>query len=75
MGVHGYNNSLSEMNPYFIAKGPAFKKGFNATQFLNIDIYVLVCYLLEVEPAPNNGSFDRVRQLLADDGNRWERES
>ena len=54
------------MHPYFLATGPAFKAGYNTTQpFTNLDIFPLMCHLLGVETCPpNNGSFDRVKQLL-----------
>jgi len=68
VGEHGYNNSLTDMHPFFIAYGPAFKKGYNATQFMNLDIYPLMCHILGVKPAPNNGSFDRVRSILKNNG-------
>lgn len=59
------------MHPYFIGYGPAFKKGFNVTQFMNLDLFPLMCYILGIEPTPNNGSFERVRMLLNDNGVKW----
>ena len=51
-----------------MAHGPAFKKHFKVDTFRNVDIYGLMCHVLGVEPAPNNGSMDIVSQmLLADD--------
>ncbi|OUC43555.1 type I phosphodiesterase / nucleotide pyrophosphatase [Trichinella nativa] len=70
IGQHGYSNLISDMHPYFIAYGPAFKKNFQVDTFQSIDIYELICYILNMEPAPNNGSFDRVKQLLIDEGKR-----
>lgn len=68
VGEHGYNNSFTDMHPYFIAYGPAFKKGFNITQFQNLDIYPLMCNILGVQAAPNNGSFERVKSILKGNG-------
>lgn len=68
VGEHGYNNSLTDMHPYFIGYGPAFKKGYNITQFMNLDIYPLMCNILGITPAPNNGSFDRVKSILKNEG-------
>ncbi|XP_039260600.2 bis(5'-adenosyl)-triphosphatase enpp4-like isoform X2 [Styela clava] len=67
MGRHGYNNSLMNMHVFFLATGPSFKEGFLSEPFELIDIYSLMCYILEIKPAPNNGSFDAVRQLLRDE--------
>lgn len=35
---------------------------------MNLDIYPLMCHILGIEPAPNNGSFDRVRSILKNNG-------
>ncbi|XP_053396057.1 ectonucleotide pyrophosphatase/phosphodiesterase family member 5-like [Mercenaria mercenaria] len=64
-GVHGYNPRLvANMRPFFIAMGPAFKKGYLSDQFNSVDIYPLMCHVLGIEPAPNNGSFDNVKDIL-----------
>ncbi|XP_045197523.2 bis(5'-adenosyl)-triphosphatase enpp4-like [Mercenaria mercenaria] len=66
LGEHGYNNSLASMHPFFIAMGPDFKPGAKVDTFNNVDIYPLMCTLLGLKPAPNNGSLDVVSQLLID---------
>ncbi|XP_061177619.1 ectonucleotide pyrophosphatase/phosphodiesterase family member 5-like [Saccostrea echinata] len=63
-GQHGYNNSLLEMHPYFMAMGPAFKINHSVETFNNVDIYPLICKILGIEPAPNNGSLKNVQDLL-----------
>lgn len=65
-GTHGYLNDYEEMNAFFVAFGPAFKKGYViSTDYIqNIDIYPLMCHILGVDPAPNNGSFDRISIIL-----------
>lgn len=63
-GNHGYNNSFSNMHPFFIARGPSFKKGFKIDTFNNVDIYPLMCEILGIKPAPNNGSLENVKSLL-----------
>jgi len=63
-GAHGYDNHDTEMLALFRAVGPSFKKGFHATEFQNVDIYPLLTYLLGIEPAPNDGQFDRIKQVL-----------
>ncbi|GAB6032703.1 ectonucleotide pyrophosphatase phosphodiesterase [Chamberlinius hualienensis] len=64
LGNHGYNNSLPSMRPFFVAHGPAFKSGFVSKPFRNIDIYPLACYILSIQPMPNNGSLDNVVEML-----------
>ena len=63
-GNHGYNNSIKEMHPFFIAHGPAFKKGYQSNSFSIVNIYSLMCHLLEITPAPNNGDLTAVSQML-----------
>ncbi|XP_055889959.1 ectonucleotide pyrophosphatase/phosphodiesterase family member 5-like [Biomphalaria glabrata] len=67
LGNHGYNNSLQDMHPFFIAMGPSFKKNFSVETFNSVDIYPLLCHLLHLTPAPNNGSLDIVSQLLIEE--------
>lgn len=52
------------MFPMFIAHGPAFKKGHKTRNFNNVDLYPLMCLILGVTPAYNNGSIDNVLDLL-----------
>lgn len=67
VGEHGYNNSLQSMHPFFIATGPSFKSGASVETFSNLDIYPLMCHLLGLPPAPNNGSLNIVKKLLKDE--------
>ena len=63
-GDHGYNNSLPDMHPYFMAMGPAFKVKHTVKTFKNVDVYPLICKILGIQPAPNNGSLEIVQNLL-----------
>ena len=64
-GHHGYDpNKDHDLYPLFVASGPAFKTGYISEPIKSVDLYPLMCKLLEIEPAPNNGSMERVRQLL-----------
>lgn len=38
---------------------------------MNLDLFPLMCYILNIEPTPNNASFERVRKILKDEGRRW----
>nr|KAG5708922.1 hypothetical protein BaRGS_009331 [Batillaria attramentaria] len=68
-GSHGWDPRYSiNMYPFFIATGPAFKKGVrDAAPFRMVDIYPMMCHILGLEPAPNNGTLDNVRHILATD--------
>lgn len=65
-GEHGYSTTIKDMYPFFIARGPAFKQNFTTQPFEIIDIYPLICHILGIEPAPNNGSLARVKGLFKD---------
>lgn len=67
-GAHGYDPAkVPEIHPFFIASGPAFKKGLISNPIHMVDIYSLMCHILKVKPAPNNGSLDNVKHLLVEE--------
>lgn len=63
-GMHGFDNANPLMNGVFYAFGPDFKVGYEAPQLQNIDLYELLCRLLEIAPASNNGSLERIESVL-----------
>lgn len=62
-GTHGYDPSYNDMHALFRAVGPAFKH-INLPHFPNVDVYPLLCHLLGIEPAPNDGSLNIVKRML-----------
>lgn len=63
-GTHGYDNAVASMQALFMADGPAFKDGARVDTVMNLDVYELVCHLLGLKPAQNDGSFDRIKDVL-----------
>lgn len=63
-GEHGYDDALASMRGIFVAGGPAFRRGVVVERFQNIHVYDLLCALLGLRPAPNDGSPDSVRVML-----------
>lgn len=63
-GAHGYDNKYQSMQATFIAHGPAFKRGFLAEPFENVEVYNLMCRILGLKPANNDGKLERVSNLL-----------
>jgi predicted AlkP superfamily pyrophosphatase or phosphodiesterase len=63
-GAHGYDPTDPYMHAIFRAVGPAFKEGYIARQFVNIDIYPLLCHLMGIQPAPCDGELDRIKHVL-----------
>ncbi|KAI3360885.1 hypothetical protein L3Q82_012896 [Scortum barcoo] len=67
-GDHGYHNGEMDMKTIFWAYGPDFKKNFLSDPFDSIHIYPLMCELLQIEPAPHNGSLTATENLLLSRG-------
>ncbi|KFQ25589.1 Ectonucleotide pyrophosphatase/phosphodiesterase family member 3, partial [Merops nubicus] len=63
-GNHGYNNEFKSMEAIFLAYGPSFKEKTEVDAFENIEIYNLMCDLLHITPAPNNGTHGSLNHLL-----------
>lgn len=63
-GDHGYDNEDLEMHPIFIAHGPAFKKGYQSQGFNNVDIYPLLCHILDLEPGPHDGNLENIEEIM-----------
>ncbi|XP_056436896.1 ectonucleotide pyrophosphatase/phosphodiesterase family member 5 [Gadus chalcogrammus] len=64
LGNHGYNNSLPNMHPVFLARGPAFRQNYVKHSMRSVDLYPLMCHILALRPLPNNGSLANVQDLL-----------
>lgn len=64
-GWHGYDNEFIDMRGFFLATGPDFKKNVRAAPIRAVDIYNLMCWTLEVDPLPNNGSWSQIEYLLS----------
>lgn len=63
-GAHGYDNRYQSMQAIFIARGAAFRSGYVAEPFENIHVYNLMCRILGLQPAKNDGNLDKVRDML-----------
>uniref|UniRef100_A0A8D0GAI6 bis(5'-adenosyl)-triphosphatase n=1 Tax=Sphenodon punctatus TaxID=8508 RepID=A0A8D0GAI6_SPHPU len=66
LGDHGYDNALPSMHPFLAAHGPAFRKGYKLKTINTVDIYPMMCYILGLQPKPNNGTFSNTKCLLID---------
>lgn len=64
-GAHGYEPSEPDMQAIFYATGPAFKKNAEGKAFDNTAIYPLLAYLLGIQPAPNDGDINQLKDILA----------
>lgn len=67
-GAHGYDNRLNSMKPIFLARGPNIKENYTTNTFRSIDIYPMICNILGIQPAPNNGSLTATSSFLITSG-------
>ncbi|XP_068197885.1 ectonucleotide pyrophosphatase/phosphodiesterase family member 1 isoform X2 [Antennarius striatus] len=63
-GFHGSDNLFNNMQAIFIGYGPSFKSNTMVPPFENIELYNLMCDLLNIRPAPNNGTHGSLNHLL-----------
>uniref|UniRef100_A0A8C6PSK7 Ectonucleotide pyrophosphatase/phosphodiesterase 2 n=1 Tax=Nothobranchius furzeri TaxID=105023 RepID=A0A8C6PSK7_NOTFU len=65
-GDHGFDNKITSMRTIFIGHGPSFKFQKNLPEFENIELYNVMCDLLGLKPAPNNGTHGSLNDMLKD---------
>ncbi|KAG2464970.1 ectonucleotide pyrophosphatase/phosphodiesterase family member 2 [Polypterus senegalus] len=64
LGDHGYDNKINSMQTIFLGYGPSFKYKTKVPAFENIELYNVMCDLLGITPAPNNGTHGSLNHLL-----------
>lgn len=64
-GSHGWDPATSNMGALFIAQGPAFRRGHEFPDVENIHVYNLLCAVLGIQPAKNEGDARLEREALA----------
>ncbi|CAF93837.1 unnamed protein product, partial [Tetraodon nigroviridis] len=63
-GDHGFDNMLGSMRTIFMGHGPSFKFKTSVPEFENIELYNVMCDLLGLKPAPNNGTHGSLDHML-----------
>lgn len=63
-GNHGWDNATPNMGALFLAHGPAFQTHTTLDRVDNIHVYNLVCAVLGLRPAPNDGDDSLGRAVL-----------
>ena len=63
-GTHGFDPNYKDMNAIFYAMGPSFKKGVHLPVIQNTNLYELMCHILKINPAPNDGSLEVTKSAL-----------
>ena len=62
--THGYDPALDSMGALLVASGPAFEPGLLAPPVRAIDLYELMCRILDLTPAPNDGDAEGAAHIL-----------
>lgn len=63
-GFHGYAKEEEDMRAIFTAAGPDFKRNYRIKPFLNIQLYQIMCRILNITPQPHNGTWSEVKDML-----------
>uniref|UniRef100_A0A671Q2P9 Ectonucleotide pyrophosphatase/phosphodiesterase family member 2-like n=1 Tax=Sinocyclocheilus anshuiensis TaxID=1608454 RepID=A0A671Q2P9_9TELE len=63
-GDHGFDNKISSMQTIFLGFGPSFNFKTEVPVFENIELYNVMCDLLGLTPAPNNGTHGSLNSVL-----------
>uniref|UniRef100_A0AAQ4QQ00 SMB domain-containing protein n=1 Tax=Gasterosteus aculeatus aculeatus TaxID=481459 RepID=A0AAQ4QQ00_GASAC len=69
-GDHGFDNKITSMRTIFMGHGPSFKFQKKVPEFDNIELYNVMCDLLGLKPAPNNGTYGSLNDMLKDPPHR-----
>ncbi|XP_054897890.1 ectonucleotide pyrophosphatase/phosphodiesterase family member 2 isoform X3 [Poeciliopsis prolifica] len=64
LGDHGYDNKINSMQTVFLGYGPRFRFKTKVPPFENIELYNVMCDLLGLKPAPNNGTHGSLNVML-----------
>lgn len=62
-GSHGFDPEINDMHAIFRAVGPDFEH-VRLPHFRNVNIYPLLCHLLDIEPSSNDGALEEIMQML-----------
>nr|XP_057903277.1 venom phosphodiesterase 1-like [Doryrhamphus excisus] len=63
-GAHGYDNDVESMHAMFVSYGPKFLSRVQVEPFANIELYNLMCDLLQISPSDNNGTHGSMNHVL-----------
>jgi hypothetical protein len=65
------NFSLVSMRAIFLAHGPDFKKNLTIKSFENVNVYPLLCNLLQISCHPSNGTANLAETILINNAFRF----
>ena len=66
LGAHGFEPTTPDMGALFVAAGPSLRRGLVVAPFENVHVYELLCRILAIAPAKNDGRAGVTRGLMRD---------
>uniref|UniRef100_A0A4W5PU70 Ectonucleotide pyrophosphatase/phosphodiesterase 2 n=1 Tax=Hucho hucho TaxID=62062 RepID=A0A4W5PU70_9TELE len=63
-GDHGFDNKITSMRTIFMGYGPSFMFQTKVAEFESIELYNVMCDLLGLTPALNNGTHGSLNDML-----------
>ncbi|XP_027142507.1 LOW QUALITY PROTEIN: venom phosphodiesterase 1 [Larimichthys crocea] len=63
-GAHGYDNDAESMHAMFLSYGPKFQSKTEIEPFSNVELYNLMCDVLQIAPTDNNGTHGSMNHML-----------
>lgn len=63
-GAHGWDHEKKDMHTIFYAIGPAFKENHLHPPFSVLELYPLIAYMLNLEPAEVDGELHKIINVL-----------
>uniref|UniRef100_A0A7N8XK68 Venom phosphodiesterase 1-like n=1 Tax=Mastacembelus armatus TaxID=205130 RepID=A0A7N8XK68_9TELE len=63
-GAHGYDNDVESMHAVFVSYGPKFQYKTQIEPFSNVELYNLMCDVLQISPSDNNGTHGSMNHAL-----------
>ena len=64
VAAHGYVPTTPDMGALFVAAGPSLRRHVLVAPFENVHVYDLLCRILRLTPATNDGSAGITRGFL-----------
>ena len=65
-GNHGFDNKNPDMKTTFLARGPNFKRGYKKDAMKSVDLYPLLCHILDLKNChTSRGSFEVTKDFLS----------
>ncbi|XP_055343679.1 ectonucleotide pyrophosphatase/phosphodiesterase family member 3-like [Paramacrobiotus metropolitanus] len=62
--MHGWDNLYDKMQSIFMAYGPSFKTKTTVEPFENVELFNLLCDLLNIQCVANNGTLGSLRHII-----------